>query len=387
MLAAAGQHRPAAPIAGHGLPRLRFAPGGIARRRCGCGPATTAGAREREPSPRTCPPRPRPARRPAGGGRGRPGRRRYRATCGIGGQQVWPGPALAQTGRSTLWLDQTQPARAARRRPAAQRRPSRLGCHRAGPAGRRGARPAGRLSPLAGSGMAIEMERTVNAAGLARLAAAPGQRRLTSWPGSRSRCGWTAPDAGHHRRRGTGADHALPGGPGDRYRLRAPPGAASLPPPSGPVDGAASGSPPGGGITVSHPEDRGRDDRRGQIVTSPPGTTLPVDRRRAGRRSGAPNHHRESTGTRPTRRSRAGEGGDRHARFAGMPETRPNWPSRCNSRPGGWPATPTGSVARWNKFAGNPAYIHRPAARGPEPVHLPAGADDGESLFGHGTAE
>ena len=57
-----------------------------------------------------------------------------------------------------------------------------------------GARPAG-PSPLTGPGPGtlVEVERTVNAAGLVGLAGAQFNWSATSWPGSGSRCGWTAP--------------------------------------------------------------------------------------------------------------------------------------------------------------------------------------------------
>jgi hypothetical protein len=88
----------------------------------------------------------------------------------IGGQQVWLGPALA--GRTiTIWVDETS-LHVLLDRTRIKTLPSRLGVTELARLGADGARPAG-PSPLpSGIGTAIEVERMVNAAGLAGLAAA-----------------------------------------------------------------------------------------------------------------------------------------------------------------------------------------------------------------------
>ena len=87
-----------------------------------------------------------------------------------GGQQVWPGPALAGK-KVTIWVDETSlhvlPGGA-----RVKTLPSRLGITELTRLAADGARPAG-PSPLpAGTGTAVEAERTVNAAGLVSLAGA-----------------------------------------------------------------------------------------------------------------------------------------------------------------------------------------------------------------------
>jgi transposase InsO family protein len=88
----------------------------------------------------------------------------------LGGQQVWPGPALADK-KVTIWADETSlhvlPGGA-----RVKTLPSRLGITELTRLAADGARPAG-PSPLpAGTGTAVEAERTVNAAGLVSLAGA-----------------------------------------------------------------------------------------------------------------------------------------------------------------------------------------------------------------------
>ena len=87
-----------------------------------------------------------------------------------GGQQVWLGPALA--GRTiTIWVDETS-LHVLLDGTRLKTLPSRLGVTDLARLAADGARPAG-PSPLpAGTGMAIEVDRMVNAAGLAGLAGA-----------------------------------------------------------------------------------------------------------------------------------------------------------------------------------------------------------------------
>jgi hypothetical protein len=86
----------------------------------------------------------------------------------IGGQQVWLGPALA--GRKiTIWVDETR-LHVLLDGTRLKTLPSRLGITELARLAADGARPAG-PSPLpSGTGLAIEVERIVNAAGLVGLA-------------------------------------------------------------------------------------------------------------------------------------------------------------------------------------------------------------------------
>jgi transposase InsO family protein len=88
----------------------------------------------------------------------------------IGGQQVWLGPAMA--GRTvTIWADETS-LHVLRDGVRLKTLPSRLGVTELARLAADGARPAG-PSPLpSGTGAAIEVERMVNAVGLAGLAGA-----------------------------------------------------------------------------------------------------------------------------------------------------------------------------------------------------------------------
>ncbi len=88
----------------------------------------------------------------------------------IGGQQVWLGPALG--GRTvTIWVDETS-LHVLLDGTRLKTLPSRLGLTELARLAADGARPAG-PSPLpCGTGTAIEVERMVNAAGLAGVAGA-----------------------------------------------------------------------------------------------------------------------------------------------------------------------------------------------------------------------
>ena len=92
----------------------------------------------------------------------------------IGGQQVWLGPALS--GRQiTIWADATS-LHVLLDGARIKTLPSRLGVTELARLAANGARPAG-PSPLpAGDGAVIEVDRTVNAAGLVSLGDRPGRR-------------------------------------------------------------------------------------------------------------------------------------------------------------------------------------------------------------------
>jgi hypothetical protein len=111
----------------------------------------------------------------------------------IGGQQVWLGPALA--GRTiTIWVDETS-LHVLLDGTRLKTLPSRLGVTELARLAADGARPAG-PSPLpAGTGMAIEVDRMINAVGLVGLAGAQfnvgfelsGQRVTLRMEGTQSR--------------------------------------------------------------------------------------------------------------------------------------------------------------------------------------------------------
>ena len=152
----------------------------------------------------------------------------------IGGQQVWPGPALAGK-KVTIWVDETSLhvlAGGARIKTL----PSRLGVAELARLAASGARPAGPSPLLAGTGTAIEIERTVNATGLAGLAGAQvsagcqlaGQRVTLRMDGTQMA---VITSDGELAR-----TMPCPVPPSDRYRLRGARRAAASPlPPSGPV--------------------------------------------------------------------------------------------------------------------------------------------------------
>ena len=129
----------------------------------------------------------------------------------VGGQQVWLGPALADR-KVTIWVDETS-LHVLLDGARIKTLPSRLGVAELARLASAGARPAGPSPLLAGTATAIEIERTVNATGLVGLAGAPGQRRLPAGRAAGHAADGRHPDGGHHQRRGTGADHALPGSP------------------------------------------------------------------------------------------------------------------------------------------------------------------------------
>ena len=108
----------------------------------------------------------------------------------LGGQQVWLGPALA--GRTvTIWVDETS-LHVLLDGTRLKTLPSRLGVTELARLAADGARPAGPTPLPAGNGTAIEVERMVNATGLAGLAGAQVSVGFELAP-SGSRCGWKAP--------------------------------------------------------------------------------------------------------------------------------------------------------------------------------------------------
>ena len=175
------QHRPPAPVAGHGLPRQPVHPGGPRRWSCASPPSSPPaypGSRSRpSPVPVCCPHSGTPAAAPApvtvqahtGCMRWRwTGWFRRRETCGSAGSRSGSAPPCPG-GRSP-----SGPMRSACMccwtAPGSRPLPSRLGVAELARLAASGARPAG-PSPLpAGDGAVIEVDRTVNATGLVSLA-------------------------------------------------------------------------------------------------------------------------------------------------------------------------------------------------------------------------
>jgi transposase InsO family protein len=152
----------------------------------------------------------------------------------IGGQQVWLGPQLADR-KVTLWVDETS-LHVLHGGARIKTLPSRLGVAELARLAAAGARPAGPSPLSAGTGTAVEIERTVNACGLVGLAGAQvsvgyqlaGQRVTLRMDGTQM-----AVITGDGELART---MPCPVPAGDRYRLRgARKAAASAPPPSGPV--------------------------------------------------------------------------------------------------------------------------------------------------------
>ena len=152
----------------------------------------------------------------------------------IGGQQVWLGPALVNR-KVTIWVDETS-LHVLHDGARIKTLPSRLGVAELARLASGGARPAGPSPLLAGTGTAVEIERTVNAAGLVGLAGAQvnvgyqlaGQRVTLRMDGTQM---MVITSDGELAR-----TMPCPVPAGDRYRLRGARKAAPPPlPPSGPV--------------------------------------------------------------------------------------------------------------------------------------------------------
>jgi transposase InsO family protein len=152
----------------------------------------------------------------------------------IGGQQVWLGPALADK-KVTIWVDETS-LHVLLDGARIKTLPSRLGVAELARLASAGARPAGPSPLLAGTATAIEIERTVNAAGLVGLAGGQvsvgyqlaGQRVTLRMDGTQMA---VITSDGELAR-----TMPCPVPAGDRFRLRgARKAAASPPPPAGPV--------------------------------------------------------------------------------------------------------------------------------------------------------
>src|SRR5216683_911934 len=152
----------------------------------------------------------------------------------LGGQQVWLGPALADR-KVTIWVDETS-LHVLLDGARIKTLPSRLAVAELARLAAGGARPAGPSPLLAGTGTAVEIERTVNATGLAGLAGAQlnvgyqlaGQRVILRMDGTQM---MVITSDGELAR-----TMPCPVPAGDRPRLRgARKAAASPPPPSGPV--------------------------------------------------------------------------------------------------------------------------------------------------------
>jgi transposase InsO family protein len=152
----------------------------------------------------------------------------------LGGQQVWLGPQLADR-KVTIWVDETS-LHVLHGGTRIKTLPSRLGVADLARLAAGGARPAGPSPLLAGTGTAVEAERTVNATGLAGLAGAQfnvgyqlaGQRVVLRMDGTQM---MVITGDGELAR-----TMPCPVPAGDRLRLRgARKAAGSGPPPSGPV--------------------------------------------------------------------------------------------------------------------------------------------------------
>ena len=152
----------------------------------------------------------------------------------VGGQQVWLGPALADR-KVTIWVDETS-LHVLLDGARVKTLPSRLGITELARLAADGARPAGPSPLLAGTGTVVEVERTVNAAGLVGLAGAQfnvgyqlaGQRVIVRMDGTQM---VVITGDGELAR-----TMPCPVPAGDRYRLRGARKAAAAPlPPSGPV--------------------------------------------------------------------------------------------------------------------------------------------------------
>jgi len=152
----------------------------------------------------------------------------------VGGQQVWLGPALADR-KVTIWVDETS-LHVLHDGARIKTLPSRLGVAELARLAAAGGRPAGPSPLSAGTGTAVEIERTVNACGLAGLAGAQvnvgyqlaGQRVTLRMDGTQM---MVITSDGELAR-----TMPCPVPAGDRYRLRGARKAAAGPlPPSGPV--------------------------------------------------------------------------------------------------------------------------------------------------------
>jgi hypothetical protein len=152
----------------------------------------------------------------------------------VGGQQIWLGPALADR-KVTIWVDETS-LHVLLDGARIKTLPSRLGLPELARLAASGARPAGPSPLLAGTGTVVEVERTVNACGLAGLAGAQfnvgyqlaGQRVIVRMDGTQM---MVITDDGELAR-----TMPCPVPAGDRLRLRGARKAAASPAPrSGPV--------------------------------------------------------------------------------------------------------------------------------------------------------
>jgi hypothetical protein len=152
----------------------------------------------------------------------------------IGGQQVWLGPQLADR-KVAIWVDETS-LHVLLDGARIKTLPSRLGVADLARLAAGGARPAGPSPLLAGTGTAVEVERTVNATGLVGLAGAQfnvgyqlaGQRVIVRMDGTVM---MVITGDGELAR-----TMPCPVPAEDRYRLRGARKAAASPPPrSGPV--------------------------------------------------------------------------------------------------------------------------------------------------------
>ena len=127
----------------------------------------------------------------------------------VGGQQVWLGPALADR-KVTIWVDETS-LHVLLDGARIKTLPSRLGVAELARLASAGARPAGPSPLLAGTAHGYRDRAHGQRRRPGRPGRRPGQRRLPAGRAAGHAADGRHPDGGHHQRRGTGADHALPG--------------------------------------------------------------------------------------------------------------------------------------------------------------------------------
>ena len=281
----------------------------------------------------------------------------------VGGQQVWLGPALADR-KVTIWVDETS-LHVLLDGARIKTLPSRLGVAELARLASAGARPAGPSPLLAGTGTAVEIERTVNAAGLVGLAGAQvnvgyqlaGQRVTLRMDGTQM---MVITSDGELAR-----TMPCPVPAGDRYRLRGARKAAPAPlPPSGPVTVQRRVS-SRGGIMVATQKIQVGLIHAGKIVTVTAGDhafRLIIDGQAVGvvpRTTTSEIHRYKAYAAHPRR-----EGGDMACPMSGsMSWTRPSSPSCCNSSASGWPAIGAASAPPWKSSSATPPTTSASCAR------------------------
>ncbi len=305
----------------------------------------------------------------------------------IGGQQVWLGPALADR-KITIWVDETS-LHVLLDGARIKTLPSRLGVAELARLAAAGARPAGPSPLLAGTSTAVDVERTVNARGLAGLAGAQvnvgyqlaGQRVTLRMDGTQMMVITTDGELARTM--------PCPVPAGDRPRLRgARKAAASPPPPSGPVTVQRRVSARGGIMVATQkiqvgPGPRGQDRHRHRR-----GPRLPAHHRRAGCRCRAAHHHERDP---PVHGLRGAPAPGKAVN--GMPDVRLDVVDAAELAellqiPQPVAGRDPGRLgASLEALVGHPACNTGELRQDLDRFTFLLGGDDGESLFGPGTAE